>query len=156
MSGNVNMWLKDHQGQAINGDSKIQGREKSCNIFSIEHSVRIPFDHDTGKVTATRKHKALIVVKPIDPATPILNKACCNGELLQDVKILLYKINDNGEEKGFFQYSLNDARVVDISPIIDAGSGSDYMEAVSFSYDKITWNYLDGNILASDTWLERV
>lgn len=31
----------------------------------------------------------------------------------------------------------------------------DHMEAIEMTYEKITWKYLDGNIVHSDSWKER-
>ena len=151
----ANMWLTDADGKAIQGGCKIKGREGSIDVLAIDHNITMPFDSDTGANTSPRKHAPFTILKAIDSSTPTLQKACCNGEILQSIKISLYKINDLGQEQEFFLYNFSRAKVVSISPIISTVSNVGSMEQVSFSYQTIGWNYPDGNIGYKDTWLEK-
>ncbi len=45
----ANMWLNDTDGKAIQGGSKIKGREGSIDIIAFEHTIIMPFDSDTGE-----------------------------------------------------------------------------------------------------------
>ncbi len=151
----VNMWLTDANGKAIQGGCKIKGREGSIDVLAIDHNIVMPFDSDTGANTAPRKHAPFTILKAIDSSSPTLQKACCNGEILQSIKISLYNINDLGQEQEYFRYTFSRAKVVAVSTIINTDSNVGSLEQVSFSYQTISWDYLDGNIGYKDTWLEK-
>jgi len=38
---------------------------------------------------------------------------------------------------------------------LSGNSQLNHMESVSMMYEKITWKYVDGNILYTDAWTER-
>lgn len=155
MAQPINMWLTDVDDKAIQGGCTIKGREGSVDIIAIDHNVIMPFDSDTGANTSPRKHAPFTIVKAIDDSSPTLQKACCNGEILQSIKVSLYKINDLGQEKEYYRYTFSRAKVVSISPIIRTNSDVIHLEQVSFSYQTIRWDYLDGNIGYKDTWLDK-
>ena len=48
------LWITDESGQAIEGGSHVTGREGSSEVFQLDHHVYMPFDRDTGRITATR------------------------------------------------------------------------------------------------------
>ncbi len=151
----ANMWLTDTDGKAIQGGSKIKGREGSIDIIAFEHTIIMPFDSDTGDNTSPRKHSPFIILKAIDSSSPILEKACCNGEILQSIKISLYNITDLGQEREYYRYTFGRAKVVSISPTANTNSNAGHLEQVAFSYQTIRWDYPDGNIAYKDTWLEK-
>jgi len=152
----VNMWITDDQGLHVKGGSQIKGRENSVEVAQIYHSIYIPFDHDTSVIQGTRKHAPLDILKKIDEASPFLAKSCCSGKTLQQIRIDLYRVNDHGQETLFFRYTLNDAKVISISPIITSnGFSLPYLERISIAYKKISWLYLEGNYSHSDSWDKR-
>lgn len=51
------MWIKDDQGNQIEGPITVQGREQSVEVLGFDHELRIPTDNDTGALTGTRKHE---------------------------------------------------------------------------------------------------
>lgn len=57
------MWLKDDGGADIKGSSDVQGREGSIEVIGFGHSLSIPTDCNTGKLTGTRVHAPLCVEK---------------------------------------------------------------------------------------------
>jgi type VI secretion system secreted protein Hcp len=154
------MWIKDEQGSDIRGPVKIKGRENSIEVLSFTHEVRIPTDPDTGALTAIRKHEPFIITKEFDAATPILNKACASGKTLQSVKLSWYRINEKGQEEEYFRHMLHQVKVVSVKPIVhnikEKGlERQSHLEEVAMRYEKIQWEYLEGNIITQDTWIER-
>lgn len=99
MGVSANMWIIDNNGQEVKGNSKVKGRENSIDVLAIDHSILLPFDINAGKITALHKHRPLTILKHIDASTPVLQKACCDGRMLQKVKISLYDINKLGKEQ---------------------------------------------------------
>lgn len=155
MGTSANMWLVDSQGTRIEGESRIQGRESSIDLRSIDHSIHSPFDTHTGQNTSPRVHAPFTIVKTIDNTTPLFNKACCNGEKFKSVQINLYRINDYGREEVYFQYHFEEVKVTAVAPIIHCSMGEEDNETVCFIYKTIKWEYMDGNHAHSDDWNKR-
>ncbi|MGA2506758.1 MAG: Hcp family type VI secretion system effector [Chitinispirillaceae bacterium] len=155
----ANMWLTDDGGKAIEGSVDVAGREKSIEIHEFEHEVRIPTDPDTGKLTGTRKHEAIRLVKAFDSSSPYLYKAVCEGQTLNKVEIKWYRIDDTGTETEYFNHKLEGVKICSVKPImynVKDPSKERYvhLEEVQMRYQKITWTYCDGNLQASDSWKE--
>jgi type VI secretion system secreted protein Hcp len=153
------MWLTDDGGKAIEGSVDVAGREKSIEIQEFQHEVRIPTDPDTGKLTGTRKHEAIRLVKAFDSSSPYLYKAVCEGQTLKKVEIKWYRIDDTGTETEYFNHKLLDVKICSVRPImynVKDPSKERYvhLEEVQMRYQKITWTYCDGNLQASDSWKE--
>jgi len=152
MSASMNIWIQDFQGQTLKGSSSIQNREDSSDVYKLFQGVTIPHDSDTGKLTGVRKHTPFTFVKAIDAITPSLLKACASGETLKSVKLSLYHITEQGQEKEYFRYLVEDAKVISITPVASASVGQKDLEMVRLMFNKITWSYIDGNIESSDQW----
>jgi type VI secretion system secreted protein Hcp len=154
------MYITDDQGSPVKGTVKVKGRENSVEVMSFFHEIRIPTDADTGRLTGTRKHEPFVIVKEFDSSTPILNKACSAGKTLNQVKINWYRINPKGAEEAYFRHTLSNAKVVSVKPIVNdvkdpTKEKYGHLEKVAFRYDKIQWEYLDGNIATYDEWTEK-
>jgi type VI secretion system secreted protein Hcp len=154
------MWMKDSQGNNINSTVKVKGRENSAEVYEFHHQVYIPTDEHTGSLSGTRKHTPFCIVKPFCSATPVLNKACCSGQNLQEVKLSWYRIDDTGKEQEYLRQTLTNAKVVSVKPIVrdvkdKTKEHYGHLEEVQFRYETIQWQYLDGNISSQDTWTER-
>lgn len=153
------LWLKDDGGALIKGSVDVKDRENSIEISSFSHNLYIPTDDNTGKLTGTRVHGALIFEKEFDSSSPYLMKAVATGQSLQSAEFKWYKINDAGQEVEYYNMLLERVKIVSVTPmmhdcktVIHVG----HLEQVQVRYDKITWRYLDGNIQYSDAWNERV
>lgn len=151
------MWITDDQGNPVNGPVKIKNRESSIEVIGFHHEIYIPNDQDTGVLTGTRKHDPFVITKTFCGASPIINKACCSGKTLQQVKLSWYQINDEGHEKEYFRHVLTNAKVVSVKPQMEdikdkSKQAYGHLENIAFRYEKIEWTYLDGNITADDQW----
>jgi len=76
------LWLKDDGGALIKGSVDVKDREHSIEITSFSHNLYIPTDGNTGKLTGTRVHGALIFEKEFDSSSPYLMKAVATGQCL--------------------------------------------------------------------------
>ncbi|WP_047607051.1 Hcp family type VI secretion system effector [Rahnella aquatilis] len=153
------LWLKDDGGALIKGSVDVKDREYSVEITSFSHNLYIPTDGNTGKLTGTRVHGALIFQKEFDSSSPYLFKAVATGQSLKSAEFKWYRINDAGQEVEYYNMLLENVKIVSVTPmmhdtktVINVG----HLEQVQVRYDKITWHYLDGNIQYSDAWNERV
>ena len=160
MASPAYLWIIDDQGQEIKSQCKVQGREGSIEVLAFDYGVSIPTDEHTGATTGTRKHKTARFTKAFCPASPILFGACCNGKTLKSMTLKWYRADDNGKEQEYFTHTLEDVKVVayqqNLHHIKDHNKDLHVHEdefAVRFS--KISIKNHEGNIEATDTWLER-
>jgi type VI secretion system secreted protein Hcp len=154
----VHLFLTDDGGATIRGASDVEGREGSIELRSLHHSLTLPTDHMTGKVTSTRQHSPFQVTKEIDSASPYIFKAAATGQTLKSAEFRFYHINDAGQEVEYYTITLENVKVISVSPMMHdtrGVPGTGHLEDVALNYEKITHLYKDGNLLAHDAWNER-
>ena len=157
----VYLWLKDDGGADIKGAVDVQDREGSIEIVAMEHQLYIPTDNNTGKLTGTRIHAPVSLMKEIDSSSPYLYKAVTTGQTFKSAELKWYRINDAGQEVEYFNTKLENVKIVRVAPLMydikDAGKERhNHQESLELRYEKITWTYKDGNVIHSDSWNERV
>lgn len=76
----VHLILKDDGGSQIMGSCDVHGRDGSIELRSLQHSVIIPTDNLTGKVTGSRQHCSFNFTKEIDSSSSYLFKAVATGQ----------------------------------------------------------------------------
>lgn len=153
-------YFTDSEGNAIEGSVTKENREGSCEIMEFDHNVRIPMDSQTGGLTGVRQHKPAVLTKEYDRASPLLYKALCNGESLQEVKIHWYRIDKTGTEVEYFRHTLEDAKIANMEAYMPHTKDPQkeqytHMEKIHVLYGKITWLYVDGNIEYMDSWVSQ-
>lgn len=154
------MWIKDDGGADIKGSVTVSEREGSVEVVAFNHSVSIPTDANTGKLTGTRVHMPILFTKETDASTTYLYKAVTSGQTLKSIEIKWYRIDDAGKEKEYFNTKLENVKVVGVTPkMLDIKNPvfekHNHLEDVELRYEKITWSYKDGNIIHADSWNER-
>lgn len=154
------MWIKDDGGADIKGSVTVSEREGSVEVVAFNHSVSIPTDANTGKLTGTRVHMPILFTKETDASTPYLYKAVTSGQTLKSIEIKWYRIDDAGKEKEYFNTKLENVKVVGVTPkMLDIKNPvfekHNHLEDVELRYEKITWSYKYGNIIHADSWNER-
>lgn len=151
------MWLKDDGGALIKGGVDVKDRDYTIEVKGFHHNLMIPTDNATGKVSGTRMHSPMLIVKDFDCSSPYLYKAVATGQKLQSAEIKGYRINDAGMEAEYFNMLLEGVRIVSISPAMATGNNlnENHMETVEMRYEKITWKHNDGNIIFTDSWNDR-
>jgi type VI secretion system secreted protein Hcp len=152
-------WFKDDGGADIKGSVDIEGRQGSVEIVEFDHQVRIPTDANTGKLTGTRVHEPMTLVKQVDSSSPYLYKAVTSGQTLQSVEIKWYMINPAGQEVEYFNHKLDKVKVISVKPVMHnikepSKEKYNHLEEVEMRYEKVTWTYKDGNIIHADSWNE--
>lgn len=155
------LWLYDQSGALINGGSLVIGREGAIEVQSFTHGLSVPFDGNTGRLTSTRVHQSMGIVKEFDKSTPYIYRGVATSEKLQKAIIKWYRINDSGMEEEFLHIVMESVRLLNINPHMHnfkdpSGHASAPTESIGLGYEKITWLYLDGNISFTDTWNSRV
>lgn len=151
----VYMFMYDDGGNIIKGSVDVSGREHSVEVLGLHHSVSMPINNFSGKIAGNRNHLPFLIEKELDFSSAYLYKALTTGETLKSVELKYYRINDAGYEEEYFNTLLENARVVNVMPVMFdvkdiAKEEFNHMEVVEFRYEKITWHYLDGNIKYTD------
>ena len=141
----------------IEGEVTQRGKEGQIEVFAFSHEVASPYDVATGQATGKRSHSPLKTVARISKATPLLAQALGTNQILKKVEIFFWRTSQTGTEENYFKITIENCRVVSRrlwSPNKLDASTSSYipLEELSFSYQKITWTYLDGNIQYQDLW----
>lgn len=152
----VYLWLIDDAGNQIKGNVDAYGREGSIEILEFMHNVELITDNLTGKITSKRLHGDFALIKKTDSASPYLYQGVSSGREFKQAVLKFYLINYNGQEEEYFRITMDNVRVNDIeSFMFDTRNSSyknhDHLEAFYLAYKKITWHYLDGNIIHCDS-----
>ncbi|MDF3008362.1 MAG: Hcp family protein CtsH1 [Enterobacter kobei] len=113
-----------------------------------------------GATTGTRQHEAYTFEKEIDSSTPFLYRALTTGRTLAKAEFKYYRINYNGIEEEYFNVQLENVKVCHVVPVmfdtkIPHFEKHGHIEHVGLRYEKVIWNYVDGNIRHADSWKER-
>jgi type VI secretion system secreted protein Hcp len=156
----VYLWLYNDGGSHVKGEVMIQGRVGSIEVLAQDHSVAIPTDNNTGKLTGTRVHAPFRFTKEIDPSTPYLYKAVTTGQTMQKAEFKYYRIDNAGQEVLYYTTLLENVKIVKVAPQMHdikdpTKEKHNHLEQIELRYEKITWTYKDGNISHSDAWDER-
>lgn len=144
----------------IPGSVNVAGREGAVEVLEFNHRVYLPTDRDNGSLTGTRKHDDLVIHKAFDKASALLFKKVCTGESIKKITIRWYEITDQGEEKPYYEHTLSNCKIASVRSYmhnVKDRSKEQYVhqEEVTIRYQKITWNFLDGNLQHSDEWNSR-
>lgn len=157
MSAPAHLWLEDENGSPIVGSCIMPNRVGSIELKSFSHGVSIPVDPSWGKLTATRVHSPITIVKEFDKVTPVLYRAVCEGRTLKKATIKMYHVLDAGVESDYFNIILENVKITTISPYLTPdGMTGTHLETIELRYEAITWKHKEGNILYRDAWNDRV
>ncbi|WP_148250209.1 Hcp family type VI secretion system effector [Raoultella terrigena] len=153
----VYLWLTDDSGNQVKGSVDMQDREGSIEIIELMHSVELPADDLTGKITSKRQHGDYALIKELDSSSPYLYRSVSTGKKFRLAVLKFYRINYNGQEEEYFRVTMENVTINEIEPFMfDIKSPifekHNHLEAFYLAYKKITWHYLDGNIIHSDSW----
>ncbi len=152
--------LEGEETGAMKGDCAQEGDKKeTILVYALDHDIEIPTDTHTGLPSGQRIHHPLIITKHLDPASPLICQACCNGEHLSNFQLDFYSINEKGKEELYYQIILTDSIIVKVEtyfPLTFLQDNKPYhhMEKVYFTYSAINWEHLLASKSAFDDWKE--
>jgi len=140
----------------IVGESSDPKRPGYCDVSQWSWGIVSPRDHASGLPTGKRQHKPFTITKPIDKASPLLFKACCNGTHIPEVKMELMRPSPTGGMEMYAVITLTDVTVASfqIAGTPDgtrAGETTEY-ESISLTYQKIEFLYVNGGVEHEDSW----
>ena len=156
MSTPAHLWLEDENGSPVVGSCMIPLRLGSIELKSFSHGVTIPVDSHWGKLTGTRVHRPITIIKEFDQTTPLLYRAVCEGRTMKKAAIKMYRILDSGSEAEYCNSMLENVKFTTVAPYLSPnGTSSTHLETLELRYEAITWKYMEGNILYRDSWNDR-
>jgi len=128
----------------IPGESTDDKWKDHIEVLAFSHGVA---QSSSGSVSGTGSlaggradHQDFTITHLLDKASPKLHLACCKGEHIGDVTLILCKAG--GDKNKYMEYKLTDVMVRSVSPAGDAKGDSHVpMETATFSYSKIEWTY---------------
>jgi type VI secretion system secreted protein Hcp len=132
----------------IPGESTDAGHTDWIELLSYNHGIAQSTSGSVssgGGRTAERcDHGTFQVIKAIDKATPKLYFACSSGEHISEVKL---EVCRSGVDKIlYYEVTMAGVTVNSVDSAAQAkGAGAAPIptEAVTFAYQKITWNYIE-------------
>lgn len=126
----------------IEGETKATGVEKYIEIESFSFGIDNAASFDRGGGLASGKASAhpMTFSKYFDKSTPMIYKACAQGEHIAKAEIVCRKNTGAGGDQTFLKFTLSDVLVSNSSS--GAGGGAVPMDNFSLSYNKIEMEYL--------------
>ena len=158
MALNAYLALKGAKQGPIKGGVTQKSREGQILVFAMHHEIVSPRDAASGQATGKRMHKPLIITKEIDRSTPLLYTALVNNETITEFILTFWGMSSTGKELENYIIKLSNAYISDIADDmlnnkIEPGNHLPVIEQVSFTYEKIEWTWVNGDITSSDNWV---
>ncbi len=160
MALNAYLKLKGQKQGEIKGSVTQKGREGKIMVIAASHEVVSPRDLASGLPTGKRMHKPFTITKEIDKSSPLLYNALVNNENITEWELQFWTSGMNsrtgaGSEKQHYTVKLTNANISDISFHMLNNKNPELTryaeyEEISFTYQKISWTWVDGGIVAED------
>lgn len=136
----------------VRGTPGPRGGTGAIPVLDVRHTLVSPRDPVTGQASGKRRHAPFTVVKEIDRTSPLLLSAWARNAVLPSWRLDLFATDQFGRRRATYTIELRNAHVVEVSLTTPDGPGLP-REAVSFTYEAITWTSTDGRTSATDDWL---
>ena len=150
----IHVTIKSIASGEIKGDLS----DDSIEALAYQHEIVSPRDAASGLATGRRQHKPLTIVKSIDKTTPLLYKMIATNDT-GDVTLKFWRKDPKtGLQAHYYTIELKNATISNIrnwkpnTRDLSAERAGD-LEEISFTYQKITWTYVDGGVTHSDPWV---
>ena len=155
------MTLRGQKGD-IKGSVTQKGREGQMAVIEYSHEIVSPRDAASGLPTGKPQHKALVIRKEIDKASPALRNALVSNENLPELVLRFWTPQPlgragTGAETNHFTVKLTNAKISAVKMVLPNVKDPSLMryaeyEEISFTYQKIQWTWESGGLTAQDDW----
>ena len=157
MALNAYVNLKGQKQGDIKGSVTQKGREGKIQVIAVSHDIQSPRDPASGLPTGKRMHKPFVITKELDKSTPLLFSALVNNENITELEVQFWRPSATGAEQQHYTIKLTNANIASVSSRMPNNKNPDLMkyetyEEIAFTYQKITWTWVDGGITAEDDW----
>jgi hypothetical protein len=126
-------------------------------VNHIDQIMVYGLQHETSRESNVCHH-ALQMIKPVDRASPLLNKAINDNEELE-CEFFLYRTNPVGLQEIYYKIKLFKAHLSNIMAIIPHNvieNNNEAQERISIIYESISWEHVMANTSAFSLWEDRV
>ena len=148
------------KGPVADRDTNKNG---SIALLGVEHGIASPRDVATGLASGKRQHQPIVVTKETDRTSPVLTQMLVTNEAISALTLFFFGDDDapglmGGRETLLYKIELKNAFVsrIEMSGRVDdeadAGARLPLSERVSFVYASISWEWVNGGIMAQDGW----
>ena len=154
--------LKGQKQGDIKGSVTQKGREGKIAVVAARHGLLSPRDAASGQATGRRQHRAFMVTKELDAASPLLYALLVNNENIAEWELQCWAPQSKGgagagTEVQHYTVKLTNANIASIAFRMANNKHPDLMkfaeyEEVAFTYQKIVWTWNEGGITAMDDW----
>lgn len=146
------------QGQ-FKGESKKKGREDWMEFHGYSMACSSPRDAASGLPSGHRQHKPVVITKERGAASPLILSALWSNENLSTVIIeIVGRSLDGAKEIVVERITLTNASVSDVKRYAAASTKAatthdvDFVEDVSFTFQKIEVEDAVAGTMAADDW----
>jgi type VI secretion system secreted protein Hcp len=165
MALNAYLTLKGQKQGDIHGSVTQKGREGKIMVIAADHELAAPRDPISGLATGQRVHKPFVITKELDAASPLLYSAMVTNENLSQWELQFWSPQVTagsgvGSEVQRYTVRLTDASICDIRFRMLNNKNPELVryaeyEEITFTYRRIDWIWLPGNLVAGDNWNTR-
>jgi type VI secretion system secreted protein Hcp len=157
MALNAYLKLKGQKSGECKGSVTQKGREGKIAVIAVSHDIVSPRDAASGLPTGKRMHKPFVITKELDKSSPLLYNILVHNENITEWELQFWQPSATGAEKQHYSVKLLNANIASIDFRMANNKHPDLMkfseyEEVAFTYQKITWTWVDGGITAEDDW----
>ena len=157
MSLNAYLKLRGEKQGEIRGSVTQKGRENTIQVMGIDHTMLAGYEERSGQYPGANRHQPLVIVKELDPSSPLLHNALTDNENLVEFTLRFYRPNAVGAEENFYTVTLVDARVASIRFDMLNNKSPDLAalkerERVAFVYRSIRVTWTSGGIESEADW----
>lgn len=126
-------------------------------VQQFESSIILPRDPQSGQPTGRRQHQGLTVHKLFDKSSPDLYAILTTGEELSAVTLEFTRTSPGSGEEIYFEITAERCALVGIHTYVPSCLDPQkqqfgHMEALSFTYRRITWTHRITGHTANDDW----
>lgn len=127
----------------VDGESTADGHKDWINLVSFNQGVSTKAVRSgVSRMQSRAEFGDFMIKKQVDKATPLLMQACASGQVFPE--LILEVAGPNRQT--YYTITMKKIMVTSVSSGgSDCSSDCQPMEEVSFSYDKITWEYNKGS-----------
>ena len=151
----ITMNVKGKKSGVINGGAPktMKGADNAFQLIYCQSAIMSPRDPQSGLPTGQRMHLGIEVVGRNCVGTPGLWQALVTNEELE-VKISFWSQHGQGSgvtQKVYYTIELEKANLATMDHMTSEADGTLFYRC-RFTYNKITWTWLDGNLTSMDNW----
>ena len=140
-------------GAEIKGESTIAslGRADSIEVYSFVHEVTTGQAAASGLPTGKRQHLPVVFIKRVGKSSPLLMKALCNNEPVNEAVFRFYQTGGSGKlatsgDVHYYTITLTSARITGVRLILadrldPATAVRPPTEEVTLVYERIIWTH---------------